>query len=39
MVNVVNYELPPNEKGEEHKGLPIQFGSHPLYQVWLRPAS
>jgi ABC-type transport system substrate-binding protein len=39
VVNVVNYKLPPNEQGEERKGLPIQFGSHPLYQVWLRPAS
>jgi peptide/nickel transport system substrate-binding protein len=38
VVNVVNYELPPNEQGEQLKGLPIQFGSHPLYQVWLRPA-
>jgi ABC-type transport system substrate-binding protein len=37
VVNVVNYKLPPNEEGEERKGLPIQFGSHPLYQVWLRP--
>ncbi len=39
VVNVVNYKLPPNEQGEERKGLPIQFGSHPLYQVWLRPSS
>ena len=39
VVNVVNYELPPNAEGEERKGLPIQFGSHPLYQVWLRPAA
>ena len=38
VVNVVNYELPPNAAGEQLKGLPIQFGSHPLYQVWLRPA-
>jgi peptide/nickel transport system substrate-binding protein len=38
VVNVVNYKLPPNQQGEERKGLPIQFGSHPLYQVWLRPA-
>lgn len=37
VVNVVNYELPPNAAGETKKGLPIQFGSHPLYQVWLRP--
>ncbi len=37
VVNVVNYELPPNAQGETHKGLAIQFGSHPLYQVWLRP--
>jgi ABC-type transport system substrate-binding protein len=39
LVNVVNYRLPPNAEGEERKGLPIQFGSHPLYQVWLRPAA
>ena len=39
VVNVVNYELPPNAEGEELKGLPIQFGSHPLYQVWLRPTA
>ena len=38
VVNVVNYELPPNAEGETKKGLPIQFGSHPLYQVWLRPS-
>jgi ABC-type transport system substrate-binding protein len=38
VVNVVNYQLPPNEQGEQRKGLPIQFGSHPLYQVWLRPS-
>lgn len=39
VVNVVNYQLPPNADGETKKGLPIQFGSHPLYQVWLRPSS
>ena len=39
VVNVVNYQLPPNADGEELKGLPIQFGSHPLYQVWLRPTT
>lgn len=38
VVNVVNYQLPPNAEGEQRKGLPIQFGSHPLYQVWLRPS-
>ena len=31
LVNVVNYNLPTGQKG-----LEIQGGSHPLYQVWRR---
>ena len=31
LVNVVNYSLPTGQKG-----LEIQGGSHPLYQVWRR---
>lgn len=36
LVNVVNYTLPPNEKGERKKGLPIQQGYHQLAQVWIK---
>ena len=31
LVNVVNYTLPTGQKGIE-----LQGGSHPLYQVWRR---
>lgn len=36
LVNVVNYKLPPNENGEQHKGIEIQGGAAPLFQVWIR---
>lgn len=36
VINVVNYLLPPNAKGEQKKGLELQNGSHPLYQVWIK---
>lgn len=36
VINVVNYKLPPNEKGEQKKGLELQNGSHPLYMAWIK---
>ena len=30
LVNVTNYTLPGGQKG-----LPLQDGSHPLFQVWI----
>lgn len=37
IINVVNYKLPPNDKGEQKKGLELQNGSHPLYATWIKP--
>jgi ABC-type transport system substrate-binding protein len=38
VVNVVNWTLPPNERGERKKGLELQDGAHPLAQVWIKRA-